>query len=271
VKVAELMSSPLLTVHAERSVRHAAELMERLGVGSLVVEEHGIVVGIVTSRDIRLSHPNRLVADAMTRDPVCVPAEQLIWEALRTMERLKIKRLLVRDGGRACGIVTRNEIRLRISKLQDAMTGLFRPAYVQAIAEKLMAEGVPFHLLFIDVNDFREVNKQYGHPVGDDVIRGYADRLLMLAGADDYVCRYAGDEFVIVTRRPVESLGRLLDALSEPLDTGDVVISTAIGVVSSADEPGLSFRDLVGKASLLSTSRKRKGMAELPPPLLKER
>lgn len=263
MKVGELMSSPIRTVSSDKSVRHASELMAKLEIGSLVVQDHGSIVGIVTSRDVRQTHPNRIVADAMTRNPVSVPADSFVWDALGTMERLRIERLLVTDKDRVCGLITRDTIRIQLSELQDPLTGLFRPAYVQSIGTELLRRREWFHLLFIDLNNFGEINKRYGHPVGDDMIKGFADLLLSIGTADDYLCRYAGDEFVIVTLRSEASLQQLLDVLREPLVIEDIPVSTAVGVVSGSREPGffsLSFRDLVGKASLLSTSLKHKGL-----------
>lgn len=263
MKVGELMSSPIRTVSSDKSVRHASELMAKLEIGSLVVQDHGSIVGIVTSRDVRQTHPNRIVADAMTRNPVSVPADSFVWDALGTMERLRIERLLVTDKDRVCGLITRDTIRIQLSELQDPLTGLFRPAYVQSIGSELLRRREWFHLLFIDLNNFGEINKRYGHPVGDDMIKGFADLLLSIGTADDYLCRYAGDEFVIVTLRPETSLQQLLDVLREPLVIEDIPVTTAVGVVSGSREPGffsLSFRDLVSKASLLSTSLKHKGL-----------
>lgn len=264
MKVGAMMSSPLRTVSSDKSVRHAAELMAKLEIGSLIVQDHGSIVGILTSRNVRETHPNRIVADAMTRNPVAVPADSFAWEALGTMERLRVKRLLVTDGdNRACGIITRDTIRIQLSELQDPLTGLFRPAYVEAIGAEMLRKREWFHLLFIDLNNFGEINKRYGHPVGDDLIKGYADMLLSIGTADDYLCRYAGDEFVIVTVRPEASLQQLLDVLREPLVIDDIPVSTSVGVVSGFREPGffsLPFRDLVSKASLLSTSLKQKGL-----------
>ncbi|TMV52859.1 CBS domain-containing protein [Paenibacillus mesophilus] len=263
MKVGELMSSPVQSVSSDKSVRHASELMARLEIGSLVVQDHGSLVGILTSRDVRQSHPNRIVADAMTRKPVSVPVDSFVWDALGTMERLRIERLLVTDNDRVCGIITRDTIRIHLSELQDPLTGLFRPAYVQAIGEELLRRRERFHLLFIDLNDFGEINKRYGHPVGDDLIKGFADKLLTLATADDYLCRYAGDEFVIVTVRPEASFQQLVDVLREPQIIEDIPVSMTVGTVSGQYEPGFfsySFRDLISKASLLSTSLKPNGL-----------
>lgn len=263
MKVGELMTSPIQTISSDKSVRYASELMAKLKIGSLVVEDYGAITGIVTSRDIRQTHPNRIVADAMTPDPVSVSDNCFVWDALGIMEKLRIERLLVSDGIRVCGIITRDTIRIKLGELQDPLTGLFRPAYVKAVGQEMLRKRERFHLLFIDLNSFGAINKRYGHPVGDDLLKGYADRLLSLTGADDYLCRYAGDEFVILTVRPEHELQQLLRMLQEPFVIEDIPVSTAVGHVSGQQDPDFfsySFRDLISKASLHSTSLKKRDL-----------
>ena len=69
MKVSEIMASSVYTVSSDKSVSYAAERMNEWKVGSLIVVDHGTVMGIITSRDVRSSHPNRIVADAMTTKP----------------------------------------------------------------------------------------------------------------------------------------------------------------------------------------------------------
>ena len=64
------------------------QLMNELNIGSLIVEDYGSITGIITSRDIRSSHPNRLAADAMTPNPICISANAFIWDAQTLMEQV---------------------------------------------------------------------------------------------------------------------------------------------------------------------------------------
>ncbi len=253
------MSTPVWTVTSSKSVRYASELMSQLKIGSLVVQDYETVLGIITSRDIRETHPNRIVADAMTSEPVCVPIASFAWDALDTMERLQLERLLVTDKEHLCGMITRDTIRIRLKELQDPMTGLFRQPFVHSIGTDFLRKKRGFHLLFIDLNNFGEINKQYGHPIGDDLIRGYSEWLDSLGTSDDYLCRYAGDEFVILSARPAASLLQLVEVLHEPVMIEGIEVTTAIGIVSDLSEPDffqMSFRELISRASLHSTSLK---------------
>jgi len=266
VRVDELISGPVHTISPEKSVFRAAELMNEHGVDTLVVVDHGAVLGILTSRDVRSAHPNRIVADAMTTDPVTVSPDVFIWDALTIMDRHRIGRLLIRDGNTLAGLVTREAIRIKLSELLDPLTGLYREPYIRAIGEALLKKKQPFHLLFVDLNCFREINKRYGHPFGDDAILAFARRMARwVKETRDFLCRYGGDEFVMISLAEEETVDRFIRAISRPLSINRVAVSASIGYVNGFREPqffALSIRDVLAKASLLSTGAKAVGEGE---------
>lgn len=64
------------------------------------------------------------------------------------------------------------------------------------IAEYLADESQTFALYFIDLDDFKSINDNYGHPAGDSVLRNIASALRTIQGKDDIIGRVGGDEFV---------------------------------------------------------------------------
>ncbi|PYI50961.1 MULTISPECIES: GGDEF domain-containing protein [Paenibacillus] len=264
MKVAEFMSSPVYTVSTERSVQHVSDVMNELEIGSLAVTDHGTIVGIITSRDIRSSHPNRIAADAMTPSPISISPDQFAWEALELMERHRIERLLVVHEDRVLGIVTREKLQIKLNQLVDPLTGLYRAPYIQHIGEHFLNRRQHFRLLFIDLNNFGEINKLHGHPVGDDFLVEFSNRLRALTSEQDYVCRYAGDEFVVITCRNEHEALQLETALSQPVVIHNVTLSASVGIINGYLVPdffSLPFRELISRASLLSTSLKQKSLA----------
>ncbi|CAM4286574.1 GGDEF domain-containing protein [Paenibacillus alkaliterrae] len=260
MKVKDFMASPVYTVSSERSVQYVSDLMNELKVGSLVVMDYGMTVGIITSRDIRSSHPNRIVADAMTPIPISTSPDQFAWDALETMEQHRIERLLVVQEEQVLGIVTREALHIKLSQILDPLTGLYRAPYIQQIGEHFLNHRQYFELLFIDLNNFGKINKEYGHPMGDDILIEYSNRLRALTNERDYVCRYAGDEFVVITRSMENDAMRLADSLSQLTVLHNINMSASVGLANSRLVPdffALSFRDLISKASLLSTSLKQ--------------
>ncbi|WP_276357529.1 GGDEF domain-containing protein [Cohnella caldifontis] len=266
MEVSELMTTSVHTISSGKSIAYASERMNERKVGSLVVMDHGTVCGIITSRDIRASHPNRIVADAMTPEPIAVSSDQFVWDAVKIMDRHGIERVVVMDGDRLAGLVTREEIAIKLSQYADPLTGLYRAPYIQSIGAKFLKRGQPFHLLFIDLNEFGLINKRYGHPFGDDVIRAFSDRLAgAVAEGRDFLSRYAGDEFVMITLGNETEAEELVRYAAQPVAVGGIAVSSAVGHVDvhrESDFSKLSFRDVLEKASLLSTSRKMSAVAE---------
>jgi diguanylate cyclase (GGDEF)-like protein len=95
-------------------------------------------------------------------------------------------------------------------------------------------------VLFIDVDDFKLVNDELGHGVGDLVLTAIAQRLSACVRPSDTVGRFGGDEFVVVCEELADEAGafdialRVLQALEEPFPTpsGDRRLSASIGVAT---------------------------------------
>jgi two-component system, cell cycle response regulator len=87
--------------------------------------------------------------------------------------------------------------------LTDELTGLYNRRYVVAHLEELVArvnnDGVTdTSVMMFDVDHFKAVNDQFGHPGGDDALRQLADRALRGVRSIDLVARLGGEEFVVV-------------------------------------------------------------------------
>lgn len=100
----------------------------------------------------------------------------------------------------------------------DTMTGLStyrvlrdRLAF-EVERSKRSSEG--FAVLFMDLDRFKDVNDQYGHEAGNDILRAVADEIRSAVRASDVAARYGGDEFVVIlTRTDLEGGTRVAEAL----------------------------------------------------------
>ncbi len=84
---------------------------------------------------------------------------------------------------------------------QDYLTGLLNRRGLHAAVESLRQEDLPLALYIFDLDDLKKVNDKHGHNKGDEVLVAFADLLRKNTRANDILCRYGGDEFVLILRR----------------------------------------------------------------------
>jgi diguanylate cyclase (GGDEF)-like protein len=145
----------------------------------------------------------------------------------------------------------RGEERMRHDAVHDPLTGLANRTLLRDRLEQALArsqrKGGASGLLFVDLDNFKQVNDEYGHAMGDAVLVELGKRLQTAVRPTDTVARLGGDEFVVVCEELDEetavALGRRLhDALEQPLviDGVEHTLSASIGIaLGQADPDGL--------------------------------
>jgi len=134
----------------------------------------------------------------------------------------------------------------------------------QALAQA--ARGPGFAVLCLDLDDFKQVNDSWGHPVGDELLRAVADRLRMCLRESDAVVRLGGDEFAIIQSgidSPEEAAmlaRRVVECVSAgyELDGRRVVIGCSVGI-SMAPGDGESPEKLLKNADIALYRAKTEG------------
>jgi len=93
------------------------------------------------------------------------------------------------------------EAELEMYATTDILTGVLNRRkgmeILQDIIEKSITESVHFVLLFIDINNLKQVNDRYGHPEGDALVKAVCDIIKSRLDNRDIIFRYGGDEFII--------------------------------------------------------------------------
>jgi urea ABC transporter urea binding protein len=132
---------------------------------------------------------------------------------------------------------------LREQAIRDPLTGLYNRRYLyEALERELHASvrsGRPLSVILLDIDHFKEINDRFGHSVGDDYLVALGKLLQQRARRSDIVCRYGGEEFLLVLPdcnsaaavRLAEDLRR--QAAQMGTDQADSVRATiSLGVVS---------------------------------------
>jgi diguanylate cyclase (GGDEF)-like protein len=153
----------------------------------------------------------------------------------------------------------------------DPLTGLAWATALRSWASAALADGREVGILFVDLDNFGEVNKVLGHVAGDEILRAITHLLCdLIDPSADLLCRYGGDEFVIATTRRADDVrafaARIQGQVAVPVDmNGDPRrLTVSVGVAGGRRAEGrrathvsATVEDLIGLASRESTAVKK--------------
>jgi diguanylate cyclase (GGDEF)-like protein len=160
-------------------------------------------------------------------------------------------------------ITERRNAEARISHLAryDELTALPNRLNFRDEIERLLAvphDAVQLSaLLFVDLDQFKQVNDTLGHPCGDQLLCAVADRLRAMLRPEDFVARFGGDEFVVFQQNiksNEDAAGlarRIVDHLSERYQIGNhlVEIGASVGIAMTSPA-GISADTLLKNADM---------------------
>ena len=132
----------------------------------------------------------------------------------------------------------RNELLSRVE--EDSLTGLMNQRAFLHLQEELADNKEPMAMIVMDVDRFKQINDDFGHDMGDKILRRVAQQILQTLRPEDRVMRLGGDEFVVVllnfSAANANVLRRKVDFINETLskaEEGMPLISVSAGVAFS--------------------------------------
>lgn len=189
----------------------------RFYAGAPLVDPNGYVLGTIAIVDIKPRHLSHKQRDVLS------DLSLLVMTALENR---------------------RYSSRLAEMVLTDYLTGIANRAHFDRALQAEMAHarrtGEPFSILCMDLDGFKDINDEYGHPAGDQVLCEVARRLKSLLRTEDTLSRIGGDEFGMVIREGASSTAQAMEkrieqAMLSPirLENGKLVeVGVSIGIAS---------------------------------------
>jgi diguanylate cyclase (GGDEF)-like protein len=108
--------------------------------------------------------------------------------------------------------VEEEKSKLQEQVVRDPLTGVFNRRFLDDMLplelSRAAREGYPVAIIMLDLDHFKRVNDRYSHAAGDEVLKSFTALLRQGARDSDMVCRYGGEEFVVIMpRMSVERAG----------------------------------------------------------------
>ena len=153
----------------------------------------------------------------------------------------------------------------------DALTGLPNRTLIVDRIDQLLSRharfGTKATVLFVDLDDFKPINDNFGHTVGDCLLQAVAERMSLVLRSSDTLGRLGGDEFIVVADfispddAPELICRRILNAFGEPfehkaLGSAPISVTASIGVTTSTQGPA---EEVLKNADIAMYRAKREG------------
>ncbi len=152
----------------------------------------------------------------------------------------------------------------------DVLTGLPNRIMAKELFQKASSKaantGKTIYVMYIDLDNFKVINEALGHAAGDALLVEFSQRMYQLVAAHDSICRYTGDEFIIITEsinseEHVASLAQqLIDQIQLPFyfESNEFICGCSIGV-STTSTDGNEFDTLIKHADAAMNYSKSQG------------
>ncbi len=191
----------------------------------------------------------------------------LLFNVYTIYQQLQIQRIQSELTGQMC---TMDKMEARTEEvyklaLLDPLTGLYnRRSGEQRLAEEIsrsQRHGCPLTVVMLDLNKLKEINDQFGHPAGDEVIRSFALRVNKAIRGSDLAIRLGGDEFLLLLPEcKPEEVRHVLGRLSGmKVDLEGQVVSLAFSAGWTNYIPGELPEELLKRADAALYVNKRAG------------
>lgn len=147
-----------------------------------------------------------------------------VYDRLKQLDEKELKELVIR-------LLEENE-QLKKDILIDNLTNIYN--------RKILNQSLNYDVLVMcDIDNFKAINDNYGHQVGDELLKAIAKRLSKILRSEDILLRYGGDEFTILFKNcNIEDIKRKLDNIKENSFQNDklsISVTMSFGITEYAE------------------------------------
>ena len=288
--IGELMTVVVASVSPTDRLADAVNLMCEQQCSCVLVSERGFPKGIITERDVvRLfaktpqsnSIGDAIVAEVMTKEPICVQQTTSLYDALVLARSRSLRHLLViNEHEQLVGLVTQTDMvnayvhlierqsqletenhELHLLSNEDALMkiGNRRAMEVELNFTEAFAKRYKkgYAIALMDVDLFKKYNDYFGHQEGDNALRALANAIKDCMRVSDRVYRYGGEEILLLmpetgTEDAIvasERIREAVEAMALP-HKGSLFgcLTISIGVVAGCEEDWRELIELADKA-----------------------
>jgi diguanylate cyclase (GGDEF)-like protein len=146
----------------------------------------------------------------------------------------------------------------------DQLTGLPNRVLFLDQLDSALESGTRTHAMFIDLDNFKEVNDTLGHAAGDDLLRAVVRRLRAATRAGERLARFGGDEFALLLQDASDEAARacaqrLVEAMRAPFQVDSQQVHAGCSIGLAAAPPGTDAADVLRNADTAMYRAKRAG------------
>ncbi len=144
--------------------------------------------------------------------------------------------------------------------LKDTLTNTYNRKSLYSILKKEIAlvkqKNIISSLVFIDLDNFKEVNDKFGHQKGDNILKNISNIFLNVIREEDYICRFGGDEFIFILSEcredtTIDIISRIKKKISENLNKEELQLDFSYGIKEIRPDIELNSQEIIEKADNL--------------------
>jgi diguanylate cyclase (GGDEF)-like protein len=231
-------------------------------------------------QDLRLALPDgrhlEVRVSSLRDDQRVVQGHMVVWRDITEQQRAEAQVQAAHEELQHRFLeIERLQVQLREQSLRDPLTGLHNRRYLQRQLERLgSGPGAAYSVLIFDIDHFKVTNDTYGHGGGDRALQAVATLLQRHFHEEHTLCRYGGEEFVMVLTGPLAAEAHgVAEALRHEIEWLDIQhdghrwrITASFGVATSAEHgPGTEQVLLAADRALYLAKRQGRNRVCLPP------